>query len=136
ATVHGGALLDPTNNVLTIKGSGFGTPSGQAAVLFGHADYAAGSQFVTIGYDHEFILSWSDTEIKVRVPTQAATGAFRVRDNAGAVTNSPTALTVFYTILTAEFGGAYGIKQYNLGNLNTSGGYNVVYSTSTANNGL
>lgn len=136
-TVHAGALLDPENNELTINGTGFGNnPGGSAAVLFSHPDFSPGTQFSVIPYDHQFIVSWTDTRIVVKVPTQAGTGAFRVRDNAGNVVNSPTSLQVLFTILTADFGGAYGIKQFNLGNMNGTGGYSIKYSTSTANSGV
>jgi hypothetical protein len=137
ATVNAGALLDPTNNVLTINGTGFGSsPGGSAAVLFSHADYASGTQFAVIAYSSVLIISWTDTKIVVRVPTQAGTGVFRVRDNGGTFVNSPSNLTVRYSILTADFGGAYGIKQFILGNMNASGGYSVKYSINTANSGV
>lgn len=137
AIVNAGALLDPANNELTITGSGFGsTPGGSAAVLFPDPDFSPGSQYTVIPYDHEFIISWSDNQIRVRVPTQAGTGAFKVRDNAGTEVNSPAPLQVRFSVLTANFGGAYGIKQSNLGNMNGSGGYSIKYSTSTANNGV
>jgi hypothetical protein len=137
ATVNAGAILDPANNVLTIQGSGFGSsPSGQAAVLFFDADFPSGTQFTEVAYNNPLIVSWTNTQIKVRVPTQAGTGPFRVRDNAGNVVNSPSNLTILYSILTADFGDPYGIKQFTLGNMNGSGGYSVKYSTSTANSGI
>lgn len=137
ATVNAGALLDPANNELTINGTGFGnSPGGSAAVLFSHSDYSAGTQFAVIAYNSALIISWTDTQIKIRVPTQAGTGVFRVRDNAGTVVNSPSSLSVRYSILTADFGGAYGIKQFILGNMNGTGGYSVKYSTNTANSGV
>jgi hypothetical protein len=136
ATVSAGALLDPVNNELTITGTGFGTASGSAAVLFSDADFAAGTQFTAVPYNSRLIISWSATQIRVRVPTQAGSGTFRVRDNAGEVVNSPAPLDVRYSILTADFGGSYGIKQFNLGNMNGSGGYSVKYSITTANNGV
>lgn len=136
ATVHAGALLDPNNNELTINGSGFGSaPGGSAAVLFSHADFSAGTQFTVVPYNSKLIVSWRDDQIKVKVPTQAGTGVFRVRDNGGNVVNSPTALQVRFSILTADFGGTYGIKQFNLGNMNNNGGYSIKYSISTANSG-
>jgi hypothetical protein len=136
ATVNAGALLDPVNNVITIQGSGFGSsPSGQAAVLFSHADFSPGTQFTEVEYFSELIVSWSNTQIKVKVPTQAGSGPFRVRDNAGNVVTSPSNLNVLYSILTADFGDPYGIKQFTLGNMNGSGGYSVKYCTSTANSG-
>ena len=136
ATVNAGALLDPENNELTINGSDFGTPSGSAAVLFSHADFSAGTQFAVIDYNSPLVISWTSTQIKVRVPTQAGSGTFRVRDNAGNVVNSPSPLQVRFSILTADFGGSYGIKQFTLGNMNGSGGYSIKYSTSTANSGI
>ncbi len=134
--VNAGALLDPTNNVLTINGSGFGTASGDAAVLFSHADFPSGSQFAVIDYTSPLVISWSSTQIKVRVPTQAGTGPVRVVDNIGNFVNSSTNLQVIYSVLTADFGAPYEIKQFTLGNMNGSGGYSIKYSSSTANSGV
>jgi hypothetical protein len=136
ATVTAGTLLDPANNELTINGSGFGSSSGDAAVLFSHADYPSGTQFVVVDYTSPLIISWSATQIRVRVPTQAGTGPIRVVDNTGNFVNSSTNLSVLYSVLTAEFGAPYGTKQFNLGNMNGSGGYSIKYSTSTANSGV
>src|SRR5688572_18332781 len=83
ATVTAGALLDPTNNVLTITGTGFGTRSGEAAVLFSHADFSVGTQFTEVLHSSPLIVSWSATQIRVRVPTQAGSGPIRVVDNTG-----------------------------------------------------
>ncbi|MBL7698066.1 MAG: T9SS type A sorting domain-containing protein [Chitinophagaceae bacterium] len=135
STVTAGALQDPDNNVLTINGSGFGSGAGDAAVLFQHADLGAGNKY-PVEFSSPFIISWSSTQIRVRVPTQAGTGPITVVDNAGNTVNSSTSLNVLYSVLTADFGGAIGIKQFNLGNMNGSGGYSVKFSTSTANSGL
>ena len=134
-TVTAGTLLDPTNNVLTITGSGFGPQSGDAAVLFSNADATAGS-FIDVGATSELIVSWSATQIRVRVPTQAGTGPIRVVDNNGAFITSSTSLNILYSVLTADFGSPYGIKQFTLGNMNNSGGYSIKYSSSTANSGV
>lgn len=138
ATVYAGALMDPANNILTINGSGFGSPSGQAAVLFQHADYAPGTQTETVAYNNSsLIISWADNQIKVRVPSKAATGEFTVRHSNGTSANSPGNLNVLFSIITADdLGASYGIKQFNLGNRNSNGGYTVSYSTSTANSGV
>ncbi len=133
-TVDAGALDDPDNNILTIKGVDFGTGSGSAAVLFSDADAGTGN-FYTIPYDNKHVISWTNTEIKLRVPTRAGSGTFRVRDNAGATGSSPVPLDVRYSVLTGEFG-TQGFKQFNLVNSNGSGGYNIKYSVSTANNGV
>lgn len=134
--VTAGALLDPTNNVLTVNGSGFGTASGDAAILFSHADFPSGSQFEIVTFSSPLVISWSATQIKVRVPTQAGTGPIRVVDNLGNFANSATNLQVLYSVLTADFGPPYEIKQFTLGNMNSTGGYSIKYSSSTANSGL
>lgn len=134
--VHAGALLDPDNNVLTINGSDFGTASGSAAVKFAHADFSPGSQSIDVPYDSELILSWSNTQIRLRVPAQAGTGAISVVDKDGAETTSSSDLEVLFSILNADLGSPYGIKQFNLGNMNGNGGYSVTYSTSTAGSGV
>ena len=135
-TVHAGALLDPTNNVLSITGTGFGTRSGDAAVLFSHADFPAGTQFTEVLHTSPLIVSWSATQIRVRVPTQAGSGPIRVVDNAGSFVNSSSNLNVLFSVLTADFGDPYGIKQFTLGNMNGNGGYSIKYSSSTANSGV
>ncbi len=138
ANVHGGAFMDPVNNILTINGSGFGTRINNAAILFQSADANPGT-FITLDTSNAYnalIISWTDTQIRVKVPGNAGTGTFRVQDASGNFIESATPLQVVFTILTANFGGAYGYKQFNLGNRNGSGGYNVKYSTNTANSGV
>lgn len=134
-TVMAGALLDPANNVLTITGTGFGARSGDAAVLFSNADASAGS-FITVENNSPLIVSWSATQIMIRVPTQAGTGPIRVVDNAGSFITTSSSLNVLYSVLTADFGDPYGIKQFTLGNMNNSGGYSIKYGISTANSGV
>jgi hypothetical protein len=136
ATVNAGALLDPTNNQLTINGSGFGPASGAAAVIFSDADASPGSQFVEIAHDSNLVVSWSNTKIVVKVPTKAGSGTLKVRDFNGNETSAPNNLDVRFSVLTANFDPPYGLKQFNLGNMNGTGGYSIKYSISTANNGV
>jgi len=135
--VNAGALTDVANNVLTINGNGFGaSPSVNAAVAFAHADFGPG-QFYSVPFNSDLIVSWSNTQIKVRVPDKAANGFFRVSDASGVIATSPSALGVRFSILDADLSdNSLGFKQFNLLNINNSGGYTVVYSTSTANSGL
>ncbi|HEU4633550.1 MAG TPA: T9SS type A sorting domain-containing protein [Flavisolibacter sp.] len=138
ATVNAGALLDPANNVLTINGSGFGTPSGAAAIFFDNADNGTGGTPIGIAFDNPQIISWSDNQIQVRVPTKTGTGTFMVRDASGNMASSPSSLNVLYSILTASFDvlGVTYIKESNLMDANGSGGYDIVYCTSTAGSGV
>jgi hypothetical protein len=104
ATVNAGTLLDPANNLLTITGSGFGnTPSGSSAILFDDANNGIGGTPYTVAYNDPLVVSWSDVQIKVRVPTRAGTGSFQVRDNLGNTGPSPATLQVVYSILTYTF---------------------------------
>jgi len=133
-TVAAGATLDAANNLLTINGSGFGTGSGAAAILFDDANNGTGGTAYTVAYNDPLVTLWSDAQIQVRVPSRAGTGTFQVRDAAGTTGTSSGVLTVSYGILTATFNSQ--TKESNLINDNGAGGYNVVYSTSTAGGGV
>jgi hypothetical protein len=122
-TVNAGATADVANNVLTISGTGFGTASGSAAVLFWDANNNNGTPNYVVAYTASEMISWTDTEIKLRVPTRAGTGVFSVRDAGGVSTASPQALIINYSILSS------GGKQTNLINANGSGGYSMKYSS-------
>jgi len=136
-TVNAGATLDPTNNVLTITGTGFGSPSGSAAVFFDDAnDGTGGTPFGILATDN-LIISWSSTSIVLRVPSRAGTGSIIVQDDLGANGTSASPLTVNYSILTATFtSGSTVTKESNLMNANGSGGYTILYSTNTAGGGV
>lgn len=134
AIVTAGATLDPTNNVLTINGTGFGTASGSAAVVFDDAVDGAGGTTVSVAYNNNLMISWSATQIRVRVPSGAGTGFISVVDASNASVTSATRLEVLYSILTATFssGPTVSTRELNLMNTNGAGGYSVSYSTNTA----
>ena len=137
-TVNGGAVNDPATNVLTINGNGFGTASGKAGVKFKSGDNDDPSPTELVKYNSDYIVSWSDTRIEVRVPSAAATGNFSVILSDGTQVKSASLLTVFYSVLDAVFNisGDQVLKEPRLMNTNGSGGYSLVYSTSTAGGGL
>ncbi len=96
-----------TGEVLTITGTGFGNTKGK--VGFSDAD-AGGTGFID-ALDSQ-VLTWSDTEITVELPTiyndddkaeygtgVAGTGVIRVTDNGGASQVSSQELTVSYALL-------------------------------------
>lgn len=137
ATVNAGALLDAATNVLTINGSGFGTPSGAATVFFDDANDGTGNNSYGIAYNNPQIISWTDTEIRVRVPSRAGTGLIYVRDAAGTLGASSSELEVLYSVITASFNaGVTYIKESNLMDANGSGGYDIVYSDNAAGSGV
>ena len=138
AVVTAGTYLDPTNNVLTINGTGFGAaPGGSAAVHFDDADNALNSTPAVFAYNLPYFISWTDTEIKMRVPTKAGSGSFKVSDNIGNLATSPSNLTVTYSVFGPYFGAPYNIiKEMNLVNWDGLGGYTLYYSSNTANSGV
>lgn len=141
ATVNAGATLDPATNLLTITGTGFGNPAGDAAVFFDDANDGSGGSFTGVAFNDPLIVSWTATQIQVRVPTDAGTGAIVVQDEFSDFAFAATNLNVNYSALTAtfEFPASSGIldtKEVNLMNGNGTGGYTVQYSNSTAGSGI
>jgi hypothetical protein len=133
-TVNGGATYNPTTNVLTIAGTNFGAKASPAAVIFDDANDGSGGNTVEVSATDNLIVSWTPTEIKVRVPARAGTGTISVRDASNATATSFQELNINYGILTATFSGY--TKQLNLMNDNGNGGYSIFYSTSTAGGGI
>lgn len=138
-SVTGGTLNNPSENVLTINGSGFSDiPSGQSGVRFKDANDFNVNPDYDVPYNSPYIISWADTKIVLRVPARAASGRFGVRVSNGNFTNAGSDLNVFYGVLNGEFliSGENIIKEPRLMNTNGSGGYSLLYSTSTAGNGV
>jgi hypothetical protein len=125
-TVNAGATLDPTNNVLTISGSGFGATPGSSTVLFDDANNGTGGTDYTVAGTGSDIVSWADNEIKVKVPSRAGTGSVGVNIG-GSPTYSFDILTVNYSILQSSISSVN--KQTNLTNVNGTGGYTMMYSS-------
>lgn len=140
ATVHGGAINDETNNILTINGSGFGNnPSGSAAINFKDANNDNTTPDYEIAYNSPYIISWTDAQIKLHVPDRAGTGKFSVVVTDGSTATSAAPLEVFFSVIDALFqndNGDYVIKEPRLMNTNGSGGYAISYSISTAGKGI
>jgi PKD repeat protein len=142
--------ISPTNisagtfSVLTITGTGFGTgPSATNFVSFLNAD-DGGATF--IGANATQYVSWTATQIQVRVPTRtngcgtAGTGQVRVTTTTGN-TLSATSLTVNYGHLNLINPGSpttAASQVYNTRHVNdnASGGYTWVYSTNFISNAL
>ena len=119
ATINGfspSTITAGAGSVLTISGTGFGTggPSSTQYVQFTSASVL----FVQpLASDY---ISWSDTQIKVKVPTDAGTGVISVVNGSATVTTTGV-LTVSYDMKTTPYNGvAYPNR---LVNLNNAGGY-------------
>lgn len=142
ATIHGGALNDPANNVLTINGSGFGaSPSGLCAVRFKDGNSDNSDPDYSVPYTSSYIVSWSNTKIVIKVPGRAATGKIAVVISDGSIAESIEELDVLYSVLNAEFDfdslgfDTLSATEPRLMNVNSTGGYSIQYSTSTAGSG-
>jgi hypothetical protein len=117
--------------VLTIVGTGFGSTQGAGYVQFRNADDGGATYIQPLASDY---LDWSNTRIRVRVPSSsttgrpAGTGDFQVVDNSGAMATSPSALTVTYALITTVSNGQpYRIHLISPDN---SGGYTLQYAAS------
>ncbi|MFY7963738.1 MAG: T9SS type A sorting domain-containing protein [Chitinophagaceae bacterium] len=130
ATVNAGAFLDPTTNVLTIVGNNFGTAGGSAAIIFTDGNTGAGTPTFVVNSTDAAISQWTNTQIKVKVPTRAASGFFSVRESTGVTSMAPDPLNVYYSILSN------GVREMGLINQNGSGGYTVYFSNNTAGSGV
>jgi hypothetical protein len=122
-----------TKQILTINGSGFGASQGK--VSFSSADDGATSFFEALKTQ---IISWSDTQITVEIPSEAGTGKIRVTDNStpsafNAI--SSTDLTIEYAESNIEYDPddvgplekrAYSVQHYNQ---NFLGGYEWTMQT-------
>ena len=83
-----------TQSVLTISGTGFGASQGKVA--FRDADDGGATFLEALDND---ILTWTETQITVNVPSFAGTGQVRVTDAASASNTSAATLTVTYAEL-------------------------------------
>jgi hypothetical protein len=135
AIVVAGALNNPANNVLTIAGSGFGTPDADKQVVFKDANNTTATADYAIEATSPYIISWAENQVVLRVPTRAATGTFGIITAAADTGFSPTNLEVFYAVATATFASTGAVSEPRLMNTNGAGGYTIVYSTNTTGGG-
>lgn len=109
--------------VLTISGSGFGTTQGSGNVYFKNVN--TGGSNTTFPLSSQ-IISWSDNQILVQVPSKAGTGTIQVQNNDGDVGISSSLLTIDYAILNDISGSNAYIR--DLFDQNGAGGYTWQYA--------
>ena len=140
-SINNGAMTNPSayiagtvdsDNQLIITGTGFGAMEG--TVFFSNANTGGtSSSSSTVASD---LVSWSDTEIRVKIPNFAGTGTVTVLDNGGGFAGS-TSITIDYSItgVYSDFSGfSEVIRQFgNLADLNGSGGYTFLYNSNLPN---
>lgn len=127
-------LAAGTNAVLTINGANFGAARGSGSVEFPNANNGGGSFVAANPADY---LAWSDTQIRVRVPSTnvatggvAGTGLFRVMNAGGETSSGPTALKVVYALSNLGQGPNEPPIRPRLISDDGQGGYTLRYSPS------
>ncbi len=112
-----------TFSVLTINGSGFGSVSTPSLIAFKNADDGGSTTVSPIASQ---IISWTATQIQVKVPTGAGTGIIKVNGS-----SSATSLTIPYSHLNVtNSGNVFNTKHISQG----SGGYVWTYNSSFITN--
>ena len=126
-------LTAGTGAVLTISGSGFSATRGTGVVRFRSANTADATVRVQ-PLDSDYV-SWSDTEIQVRVPSAtlerppAGSGTVQVTNSASEESTSTGTLTIQYALTNLRDGNAAQARRPRLTNDNAAGGYTLAYST-------
>lgn len=80
-----------TKTILTISGSGFGTSKG--VIKFKDPDSGGSTTYAALSTQ---ILNWSNSQIKVEIPTNAGTGKFIIETASGLILDSTGVLTIEY----------------------------------------
>jgi len=122
-----------TDTTITINGSGFGVVQGTVgfrdANFGGEIESPANSgNYVPFYYEalDTEVISWSDTQIVVEVPSRAGTGDIEVTPNGGgtSATSSQT-LTVLYSEINVTYDPGTGFESYETRHIdrNSNGGY-------------
>lgn len=121
------------NQVLTINGSGFGSSPG--TVFVDSPDNGPGGGFASL--PSQAIQSWSDTEIITIVTDEAGSGRIAVQNSSGQFGTSTSDLTVTYAVYYFIDGSGNLINTRIIDDAaDGNGGYTLLTSSSTANNGV
>ncbi len=110
-----------TDSIITITGTDFESARGSGSVQFKNADNGGSSGGARI-YPYHYI-SWSDTQIKVRVPGQAGTGKIVATNNSASGVTSADTVKITFAQLNVVFDTLVGIRLPNHRDNNGSGGY-------------
>lgn len=125
-----------TGTILTIRGTGFGNDPQGGMVSFKNANNG-GSSYIDVP-NGPHILSWSDTEIKVTVPTAtvygqyvAGTGPVRVYNTNGNVGVSQQQVNIKYAKSEIYYTG--NIQHTDVADVNGNGGYTFYFGPNIFN---
>ncbi|MDB4106984.1 PKD domain-containing protein [Bacteroidia bacterium] len=127
------SLISGTSTELTITGSNFGFARGSGKVGFKDANYGDGRYYYSpTSWSY---VSWSNSQIKVIVPTRAGTGKVQVFNASGESSESSTDLTVDWSHLNINYPlSASDTPFFELQHVNTDtkGGYTWQMNTNFA----
>ncbi|MFK7923553.1 MAG: matrixin family metalloprotease, partial [Bacteroidia bacterium] len=122
-----------TDSMITIVGNNFDAYDGgtNSLVYFANANDGGGTFIAAADYH---IVSWTNTQIEVLVPSGASTGFIGVQNVTSELGFTASNLSVTYNLSNV----ASGANRFRpkLQDENGTGGYDMIYSTSTANNGV
>ncbi len=134
-------------DILTINGKNFGSQKGK--VLFSSADKGGFKNDGRVAYLHglndNYIISWSDTKIRVKVPSRvtegyngisdgAGTGKIKIITALGAKGESSTSLNIDYSITNYGNGSTYPFDKVYLAKNNCIDGMVFTLHSSLQNN--
>ena len=115
-----------TFSVLTINGNGFGASQGGSIVEFKNANNG-GTTWLNTSSAHT--MSWTDTQIQIKVPYAAGSGQVRVTVSAMSVISSQS-LAIPYNQFNFEYDvPPVSLFKVQLRNINGLGGYTFRYHT-------
>jgi len=126
-------LTAGTDAVLTIQGSEFGTSRGLGFVEFRNADDGGATWVKARESDY---LSWTSTQVQVRVPSSgsgqrpAGSGRVRLTTNSQLQTESPGAITIVYALTNVENTDGSVLVRPNHVARNDSGGFTFRFGPS------
>jgi len=126
-----------TGAVLTLRGSGFGASRGSGGIDFRNAD--DGGATTTRALDRDY-LSWSDTQIQVRVPSlatgghPAGTGPVRVTTSDGTTADTPSSLVIVFALSNIDNTGGTFVDRPNHVATNATGGLTFRFSPNFRSN--
>lgn len=122
-----------TDSMITINGNNFDVYDGgtNSLVYFANANDGGGTFIPAANYH---IVSWTNIQIEVRVPSGASTGLIGVQNATSELGFTASSLSVTYNLSNVTS----GVNRFRpkLQDENGTGGYDMIYSTSTANNGV
>lgn len=114
-----------TDSTITIIGSNFNSSRGTGNVGFRNANDGGSSFINPLASEY---LTWNDTMIVVKVPTQAGTGTIRVTNSDPANVTSSTSLYIPYNLINVTYNPGSGAEHYSSRLQGLNSGNSMIYN--------